>query len=137
MTAFNLNDYLHDDNNLRAECLDRLRAARASGEYWRNAWAGVLPMRQVRAIRCADGLELSVQASSGHYCTPRQDLGPWTMVEVGFPSQRVEELMEYAEDPDKPTETVYGWVPVEVVEKIVNDHGGVIQRPPVLVRDDG
>lgn len=127
MTTFNLNKYMLDDGNLRPEFLERLRASQSSGEYWRNAWAGILPMRQVRPIVCADGLELSVQASSGHYCTPRKDLGPWTMVEVGFPTQRVEELMQYAEDPTKPTETVYGWVPVEVVEQIVIAHGGLAQ----------
>ena len=75
-------------------------------------------------IVCADDLRMSVQASRTHYCSPREDEGPWSEVEVGFPSQRVEELMPYAEDADKPTETVYAWVPIEVVEAVIAAHGG-------------
>lgn len=85
-------------------------------------------LRQVRPIKCADGLELSVQASCTHYCTPRDSVGPWVAVEVGFPSERVEELMEYAENPNEPTDTVYGWVPVEVVEAVIEKHGGIAGR---------
>lgn len=84
--------------------------------------------RQVKPIRCADGLELSVQASTTHYCAPRNGVGPWVTVEIGFPTQRVEEFMEYAENPNEPTETVYGWVPVEVVEAVVNSRGGIVEQ---------
>lgn len=82
-----------------------------------------------RAIRprvvCADGFSLSVQASGGHYCSPREDRGPWWRVEVGYPSERVEALMPYAEDPAEPTETVYGYVPVEIVDAVIAAHGGI------------
>lgn len=44
--------------------------------------------------------------------------------EVGFPNQREELLMPYAEDPETPTETVYGYVPVTLVEQIIEKHGG-------------
>lgn len=83
--------------------------------------------RQVKPITCASGLSFSAQASSTHYCTPRNSTGPWVAVEIGFPSQRVEELLEYAENPNDPTDTVYGYVPVELVEKIVMNHGGLAQ----------
>jgi hypothetical protein len=76
-------------------------------------------------IECADGLILSVQASSTHYATPRINHGPYTHVEVGYPSEPVEELMPYAEDGDCPTQTVYGYVPVEVVEQVIESHGGI------------
>ena len=33
--------------------------------------------------------------------------------------------MEYAEDADNPTGTVYGWVPVEVVDAVIAAHGGI------------
>lgn len=46
------------------------------------------------------------------------------MCEVGFPNQREELLMPYAEDPKTPTETVYGYVPVTLVEQIIEKHGG-------------
>lgn len=76
------------------------------------------------AIVCANGFNMSVQASAGHYCSPRNDAGPWTCVEVGFPSNKCEELMPYAENPSDPCGTVYGWVPVEVVEKVIANNGG-------------
>lgn len=90
-------------------------------------------------IRCADGYELSVIAGEGTYCSPRPDRygvlgdapgdypGPYTAVEVGFPSVRPEpweSWSDLAEDPDTPTETVYGYVPVELVRDLVAAHGG-------------
>lgn len=82
--------------------------------------------RLAPSVRCVDGFNMSVQASSGHYCSPRNDVGPWVTVEVGFPSQKCDDLMPYAENADDPCGTVYGWVPVEVVEKVIADHGGVL-----------
>ena len=72
----------------------------------------------------ADGTRLSIQASSFHYCTPRQNTGPWTSVEVGFPSREIPELLPYAEDPEAPTGTVYGYVPVDVLARVIIDAGG-------------
>ena len=37
-------------------------------------------------IVCADGFSMSVQAFSSSYCLPRQDEGPHTHMEGGFPS---------------------------------------------------
>jgi hypothetical protein len=67
-------------------------------------------------IICPDGFKVSVQAGRMIYCTPRNDQGPWTEVELGFPSEMVEAWMEWCEDPDDPTGTVYGYVPIDVVE---------------------
>ena len=75
-------------------------------------------------IECNDGFQMSVQASAYHYCSPRESTGPYFKVEVGFPSEEEPLLMEWAEDADDPTRTVYGWVPVEIVEQVVNKHGG-------------
>lgn len=85
---------------------------------------GIMTVR--KPITCADGFRFSVQASSGHYCTPRDDIGPWIEFEVGYPSEREETLMPFAEDGDNPTETVYGWVPAEVIEAIIEKHGGIV-----------
>ncbi len=76
-------------------------------------------------IVCKDGLSLSVQASKYHYCSPRDDFGPWSQVEVGYPSATCESLMPYAESPDSPMESVYGYVPIQIVEKLIEDHGGI------------
>lgn len=75
---------------------------------------------------CADGFSLSIQASSFHYCTPKIDAGPWTAVEIGFPSEADPDLAEYAEDISRPTETVYGWVPAKVVLALLEKHGGLV-----------
>jgi hypothetical protein len=77
-----------------------------------------------KRITCADGFSLSVQATHGAYCSPRQNIGPWTAVEVGFPSAKPDLIMDYAEDTERPTETVYGYVPVELVLALIELHGG-------------
>ncbi len=77
------------------------------------------------AIVCVDGFKMSVQGSSGHYCTPRSCQDYYTEMEIGFPSEKQDELMKYAEDKDNPTDTVYGWVPCDLIDKIIEKHGGV------------
>lgn len=85
-------------------------------------------------IECADGFSLSVQGHSGAYCRPRGDFEDrYTMVEIGFPSAREELIMPYidgGEDTD-PTQTVYGYVPVELVEQVITKHGGFARPAPV------
>ena len=81
---------------------------------------------QTPRIVCADGFNFSVQASKYHYCSPRTDEGPYTAFEVGFTSERCEELMPFAETSSNLTETVYAWVPAEVVEEVIRKHGGIV-----------
>lgn len=88
-------------------------------------------------IVCMDGTSLSVQASEFSYCSPRENEGPYYSVEVGFPSRRFEELMPYAEEADNPTGTVYGYVPIEIVEGIVADCGGICVELTVLSKGSG
>ena len=77
-------------------------------------------------VVCADGFKISVQAREQSYCTPRDDVGPYTHVECGFPSEADALLIPYAEDPSEPTGTVYGWVPTSVVSLLIAKHGGMI-----------
>ena len=81
-------------------------------------------------IKCADGATLSVQASWGHYCTPRDSIGPYTHVEVGFPSVSPPDTWaQYFEgnwEHDDHTESVYGYVPVELVKGFIEAHGGEV-----------
>lgn len=91
-------------------------------------------------IQCADGFTLSVIAGAGTYCIPRPDWpfgentpedypGPYTHVEVGFPSERPEPWAvweEYVESPESPTGTVYAFVPAEVVRDLIQLHGGEV-----------
>jgi hypothetical protein len=75
----------------------------------------------VKRIICADGFDMSVQASKYHYCAPRTDTGPYHKVEIGFPSAPVAEFMEYQDGDDD----VYGYVPVEIVNAVIAAHGGI------------
>ena len=80
-----------------------------------------------KAIVCADGFSMSVQANEGAYCEPRiAGADRYEAVEVGFPSTEEPLLLEFAEDPGSPTETVYGWVPSERVSLVIAKHGGII-----------
>ena len=87
-------------------------------------------------VVCADGFSMSVQAHDGAYCEPRRDAQrKYTLVEVGFPSAEEELIMSWAEDRNQPTETVYGYVPVDVVTNVIVKHGGIVegQVPPGVV----
>lgn len=79
-------------------------------------------------IHCKDGFSLSVQARSSSYCEPRDDHGPWFAVEVGFPSEEPKYIMSYCEDVSNPTGTVYAYVPIELVEKLIDYHGGMLDE---------
>ena len=83
-------------------------------------------------ITCNDGFSISVQGSSFSYATPREDNPPngYTHVECGYPSTtpKTADLKGYAElcGTDDYTETVYGYVPVEVVQAELDAHGGIL-----------
>ena len=84
-------------------------------------------------VVCADGFTMSVQAHDGSYCEPKRAGASWySMVEVGFPSEVESLLIPYAEDSDTPCDTVYGYVPVQVVTNVIAKHGGIVsgQVPP-------
>ena len=76
-------------------------------------------------IECADGFTMSVQASEGHYCSPRLYVedGDYSAWEIGFPSEQEDLIMKWAEKPGEPTETVYGWVPTGVIDAVIEKHG--------------
>ena len=77
-------------------------------------------------VVCNDGFSISVQASQFHYCAPRADGKiEYTHVELGFPSMVEESILEYAEMDARPTKTVYGYVPVPVVDAMLLKHGGI------------
>ena len=84
-------------------------------------------------VVCADGFSVSVQAHEYNYCTPRNSTGPWSSVECGFPNAKDPILETYAEDPGAEicedtghVQTVYAYVPSEVIMQIVESHGGMV-----------
>ena len=79
-------------------------------------------------VVCADGFRMSVQAHDGAYCSPRIDNAEsYDEVEVGFPSSVEPLLMEWCEDSDHPTETVYAYVPTQIVVNVIAKHGGMVE----------
>jgi hypothetical protein len=87
---------------------------------------------------CADGFTVSIQAHHGAYCSPRDDVGPYSAVEVGYPNRTDALLLPYAEDPGSPTDTVYGYVPSTVVLEVLQSHGGWVsgEIPPMELTSD-
>ena len=83
-------------------------------------------MRKYRRVECEDGFSMSVQGSSTAYCAPRVDNATYFEVEVGYPSEKENMLKPYAEFWDKPTDTVYGYVPVNTIYLIITKHGGMV-----------
>ena len=85
-------------------------------------------------ILCRDGFCVSVQASEMMYCLPREDHGPYTHVELGYPNRYEVLLEDYIEDPDTcMLNNLFPYTPVELVERIIEKHGGFQQ---VVLRDD-
>ena len=82
-------------------------------------------------IVCADGFSMSVQVGYSIYSEPKKVAKRYSAVEIGFPSEDEPLIEKYAEsyyDPDvdfKYTETVYPYVPVRVVDKVLKKHGGI------------
>lgn len=103
-----------------SEFMEKTKVIKTVGSY---------SFQEVRPrIVCQDGFSLSVQGSRTHYCKPREDDCSYFKVEIGYPSEKVDEFMQYAEDENDPTNTVYGYVPIETVETIVAKHGGIADK---------
>jgi|APSaa5957512535_1039671.scaffolds.fasta_scaffold154863_2 hypothetical protein len=84
--------------------------------------------KHYKTVLCKDGLYLSVQANSRAYSSPQNDTGPYTHVEVGFPTRPVPELIPYAEIPeDEYTRTVYPYVPYDLVRQVIYVRGGIAE----------
>lgn len=83
-------------------------------------------------IVCKDGYSFSYQASAYHYCTPRSTFKPnekekYTQVELGYPSEDDELIHDYCEDPDHATYDIYPYVPVRIVNQLIEKHGGIVE----------
>lgn len=80
------------------------------------------------ALVCSDGFSVSVQMGRYNYCDPRQsglESADYLSAELGYPSEPEELILQYAEEPEIPTGTVYGYVPMQVLEQVFQKHGGL------------
>ena len=84
-------------------------------------------------IVCVDGFEMSVQVGTHLYSEPKKVAKRYSAVEIGFPSDHEPLIEEYAEtfykddgeDITDYTDTVYPYVPVKIVNKVLKKHGGI------------
>lgn len=92
---------------------------------------GVAHLR--RRLMFCDGESLSVQASAEHYAIPKDDDGPYTHVEVGFPTFVDPRLLPFAQDEKDPLDCSYHFVPVTLLADVIKEHGGVLdgELPPM------
>lgn len=77
------------------------------------------------SIVCKDGFNMSVQGSKTHYCSPRENLSMYASMEIGYPSKLEELILPFAECKNSPTQTVYGWVDVDIIQSVIDKHGGI------------
>lgn len=83
-------------------------------------------------IECKDGFRVSLRVGEHKYCIPRNHWADtYECVELGRPSTIDPLIEEYAiRDhhtwPDDPDPVVYGFVPINVVEKLIEKHGGIV-----------
>ena len=82
-------------------------------------------------IVCTDGFTMSVQVGYSLYSTPKKVAKRYSNVEIGYPSEHEPLIEEYAEcftfeelDIDF-TDTIYPYVPVRIVDKVLKKHGGI------------
>ena len=90
----------------------------------------MLTSTRLPKIVCSDGFEMSVQVGYSLYSTPKKVAKRYSAVEIGFPSEPEELIKEYAEslydeDTTDYTDTVYPYVPVKIVDKVLKKHGGI------------
>ena len=83
----------------------------------------------VPKIICKDGFNISIQVHWGAYCESENGVREyglnWKQVEWGYPSEEIDPTLYNAEDPDNVTNTVGGYVDIELMEKLLEEHGGI------------
>lgn len=84
--------------------------------------------RLLQRVTFVNGESISIQANDGAYCYPRENkqncYTEFFEFELGFPSFESDLIREYAEDKDKLTNTVYGYVPYQIIQQLIDQNGG-------------
>ena len=80
-------------------------------------------------IFCRDGFSMSVQVGENLYSTPKGYAERYKEAEIGYPSERESLIEEYAENIWEEecdyTDTVYPYVPCEIIDMVIEKHGGI------------
>jgi adenylosuccinate synthase len=96
---------------------------RGTFEYIR----GIEIRKSAGVVEIANGVSISIQAGEQLYCTPRENKSSWyEKVEMGFPSKKLPSVFdEYCDELDKPTDTVYAYVPFNLIAQYIYLNGGM------------
>ena len=83
--------------------------------------------KQRRPIRCNDGFKMWVQASRVHFCSPRDDAGPYSEVEVTNPNEWETLLLPYTHTMATCGKAlaIYANVPTRVILAVIEKHDGL------------
>ena len=76
-------------------------------------------------VVCKDGFKMSVQAGQSLYSEPKEVVDSYEEMEVGYPSTEELLLARYAEDGENLCDTVYGYVPCSIIDRVIEKHGGI------------
>ena len=106
---------------------------------WANTWHKTFkiiqnpntqyPMvRVLRYVICRDGFKFSLQAGPSHYSEPKAIADYYSAFEIGYPSAEESLWEQWIEPGNDPTESVYGWVPQDVINAVIKKHGGIDER---------
>lgn len=101
-----------------------LNAGREYKEHRYNSSTGGMRSfahAQNKRIHCNDGYNVSIQCQETSYCSPRttfETVELYNSFELGFPSSHDSILDEYRDN------DIYAYVPREVVEQLLELHGG-------------
>ena len=116
-------------NNINEFIKNNLKVTYPAEEY--SSMNHMLTSSRLPHIVCTDGFSMSVQVGYSLYCTPKKVAKRYSEVEIGYPSEHEPLIEEYAEcytfeelDIDF-TNTVYPYVPVKIVDKVLRKHGGI------------
>lgn len=79
-------------------------------------------------VYCKDGFNISIQIHNGSYCGSENGIRKfgidWKLVEWGFPSQPID-AEKYMSERAETINGVGGYVPVELMEELIEEHGGI------------
>jgi len=74
-------------------------------------------------IKCVDGFHVSIQANEFTFCIPSNNDGPWSHIELSFPSEQLPKLFnKFIITNNK---YIYTQVPICLVDSLLDAHGGI------------
>ena len=117
----------HSDKVEKYTLTDFIKDTNHINRYERYSFPGIRPL-----VVCKDGFTLSIQASAFNLCTPRKNnIVNYDTFELSKISETIPELEEYDETIYTRKKLclnrnrTYGYVPKALVEKILEEHGGI------------